>query len=324
MNAHADWLKARKQGLGGSDIAAVLGLSPWRTPLDVYLDKTGQTPDLEPNEAMHWGTVLEDVVARHYAETTGHTVQRVNTLLRHPKYDWMLANLDRAIVQPGSRARWDGEKLAGAEGVLEVKTASAYKADEWTGESLPVYYTTQVLWYMAVTSLPYADVAVLIGGNHYEQRRVEFDPELARDIRERCEAFWCRHVLAGLPPEPVNAADVVKLYPQDNGTLIEADADLLRLVGEARDIRARVKADEQALDSLTDAIKVRLGEATGLAVQGAPILTWKAAKGSRKTDWKSAFERVTTELGMSAEWIGDFVESATTSQPGSRRLLWKD
>ena len=103
------WLAARRTGIGGSDISAILGLSPWRSPVHVWLDKTGQAPDEPPAnaEAMYWGKTLEDVVAREYAQRTGRRVQRVNAILRHPQHEWMLGNIDRAIVAEGSRARLD-------------------------------------------------------------------------------------------------------------------------------------------------------------------------------------------------------------------------
>lgn len=326
MNAREEWLNARRSGIGGSDVAAILGLSPWRTPVDVYLDKTGQAEHTPENEAMHWGTVLEDVVARHYAEANGRKVQRINKIIRHPERDWMLANIDRAIVAPGSRARFDAGVLRGADGLLEVKTTSAYKAEDWRGDDLPLYYTAQVIWYMAITGMPWSDVAVLIGGNHYQQRRVEFDSAVATEIIERCEAFWRGNVLAGIAPEPVSAADVVKLYPQDCGESIEADADLLPLIIQARDLRQSIKADETALETLTDAIKTRMCDASALTVQGQPVITWKAAKASLKTDWKAAFIDLQTSLGLSSHEGPAFaaIEDNTQQQPGSRRFIWKD
>jgi putative phage-type endonuclease len=328
MNMRNDFLEARKSGIGGSDMAAVLGLSRWKTPLDLYLEKTGEAKEKPMTAAMEMGIEFEPVISNWYAKKTGHAIQRINSQIKMPGRPHLIANVDRVVVTNGSRARLNKDGvLIGADGVVEIKTASAFKNSEWGSDEddeIPIEYVIQAMHYLAVTGLEWCDVACYVLGSRKIIKRVERDEETIREMIDRADVFWHRHVLAGLAPEPVNAADVVKLYPQDNGTLIEADADLLRLINEARDIRARVKADEQSLDSLTDAIKGRLGEATGLAVQGAPILTWKAAKGSRKTDWKSAFERVTTELGMSAEWIGDFVESATTSQPGSRRLLWKD
>ena len=108
MNAREDWLQARKAGIGGSDIAALLGLSKYKTPLQLWMDKTGRADenfDADSLERMHWGTVLEDVVARHYADQRGVKVQRINQILHHPAVAIAMANIDRAVVEPGSRAR---------------------------------------------------------------------------------------------------------------------------------------------------------------------------------------------------------------------------
>jgi putative phage-type endonuclease len=317
MNAREDWLNARRCGIGGSDVAAILGLSPWKSAVDVYLDKTGQTPHSEENEAMYWGTRLEDVVADEYRIRTSRNVQRIKTMIAHHDRTWQMANLDRVIVTPGSRARWDGSRVKGADGILECKTTSAFNANDWAGEGeLPVYYTTQVMHYMDVTSLPFADVAVLIGGNHYERRTVEYDAEVAREIRERCAEFWFKHVIENIPPEPKNGAETALLYPQDTGSSIEADAELLNLIIQAGDLRTAIKADETALDTLVDAIKVAIKDASTVTVQGKTLLTWKAAKPSQKTDWKA----IVADLNLPPEAI----EPYTTTTPGSRRLLWKD
>ena len=101
-----EWLQARRAGIGGSDIGAILGLSRYRSPVDVWLDKTGQAEaDTGMSEAAYWGVELEATVAAEYAKRTGNKVQRVNQMLRHPEHDWMLANIDRAVVADGSRGR---------------------------------------------------------------------------------------------------------------------------------------------------------------------------------------------------------------------------
>lgn len=322
MNDRLSWLESRREGIGGSDVAAILGVSPWKSAVDVWMDKTGQTPHTEPNEAMHWGTVLEDVVARHYAEINGATVQRINQIIRHPARPWQLANLDRAVVHAGSRARMDGESLKGADGILECKTTSAYKADEWAGDELPMHYTAQVMWYMDITGVPWADVAVLIGGNKYQQRRVEYDSDLAMFIRERCEEFWFKNVHEFVAPEPVSVADVLLLHPEDAGTSIEADHDLLANIQAAQDLRDTIKAEDAALDALTNAIKLRMKDASTVTVGGKPIITWKAAKSSDKTDWKAAF----LEAGqwLDTETAALIRDNNTTTTPGSRRFIWKD
>ena len=329
MNAHdrAAWLAARKTGIGGSDIAAILGLSPYRTAVDVFLDKTGQTPDHEPNEAMFWGTVLEDVVAKHYQDTTGNKVQRIREMMRHPQHDWMLANIDRAIVIPGSRARFDGGKLLGASGILECKTASAYKAGEWgrdgDDDAIPTDYAAQIMWYLAITGLEWADAAVLIGGQRYLVKRIERDDDTIKGMIERAEAFWFKHVVEGITPEPTNGDDAFKLFPTDAGHSIEANPKTLELLGRAQELKAQIAALEEELEGdkkkgtagVLGSLKAYMRDASAIVLGNTTLATWKAAKGSNRIDWQA----IAHAAGATPEQIA----AHTTTTPGSRRFLIK-
>jgi len=148
-NARIEFLSARRLGIGGSDIGAIMGLSKWKSPVDVWLDKTGRIePDLEMSEPAYFGVELESFVATEYSKRSGNKVQRVNQSMKHPEHSWMLANIDRAVVADGSRARLDKDgKLAGIKGLLECKTASAYLEREWLDESAPLAYVAQCQWY---------------------------------------------------------------------------------------------------------------------------------------------------------------------------------
>jgi putative phage-type endonuclease len=323
MNAHEQWLAERKTGIGGSDIAAILGLSPWKTAVDVWLDKTGQKDDAVGNEeAAHWGTILEDVVAREYAQRTESTVQRVNRILRHPSHEWAIGNIDRAIVAPGSRVRVaeDGGTLLGADGLLEVKTASAYKAGEWgrdgDEDAVPLHYQAQVMWYMAITGLQWADVAALIGGQRMVIRRIHRDDETIAAMLERAHDFWHQHVLTHQPPEPENAKDVERLFPSDNGENIEADDDLLAAYNAAREAKARMTQAEADFESAVERIKLALGERSVLTLNGQTLVTWKATKPSRRTDWKAVAEVLQAPA--------DVIAAHTIETPGIRRFLLKE
>jgi putative phage-type endonuclease len=325
MNAHEQWLSARKSGVGGSDIAAILGLSPWKTSVDVWLDKTGQAEGAIGNEeAVRWGTLLEDVVAREYAERTANTVQRVNRILRHPDHEWAIGNIDRAIVAPGSRVRVadDGGTLLGADGLLEVKTASAYKAGEWgrdgDEDAVPVHYQAQVMWYLGITGQQWADVAALIGGQRMIVRRLHRDDETIAAMLDRAHEFWRKHVLTRQPPEPVNAKDVERLFPDDNGEAVEATDNLLAAYNAAREAKARIAQDEADFEYAVEMIKLALGERSTLTLNGKPIVTWKASKPAKRTDWKALVYH---------HWPvppRDLVDQFTTETPGSRRFLIKE
>lgn len=322
LDTRAGWLQQRRTGIGGSDIAAILGLSPWRTPVDVYLDKVGQTPlDTELGEPAYWGTVLEDVVATEFTRRTGRRVQRVNSILRHPGHTWALASIDRAVVAEGTRARAESGVLKGAAGLLECKTGGAYAAKDWQGldgsDSLPVHYAAQCMWYLAVTGQEVCEVAALIGGNSYLLRRVERDDTTIKAMLEQADAFWRRHVIERRAPEPRTGADAAKLFPQDSGDLIDVshDAEAIALVQDLRACNARLDEIEGQREALIDAIKLRIGEASGLAMDGKAIVSWKAAKPSNRTDWKA----VAAAMGATAQLIQQHTEQTA----GSRRFLVK-
>uniref|UniRef100_UPI004047466C YqaJ viral recombinase family nuclease n=1 Tax=Rheinheimera sp. TaxID=1869214 RepID=UPI004047466C len=213
---HSEFLARRKDSLGGSDIAVVMGLSKYKTPMQLWQEKTGLVESgSADSEAAYWGTTLEDLVAKEYATRTGNKVQRVNAQLKHADHKWMAGNIDRAVVAPGTVARADKNgRLHGAAGILECKTASAYLTGMWDGDSAPVQYVAQCQWYMAITGATWTDLAVLIGGQHFKIIRIDADPEIQQVLIAAGSAFWNDCVLAGVPPAPQTSAEVIQLYPQ--------------------------------------------------------------------------------------------------------------
>lgn len=272
MALTAKQLEARKYGLGGSDAGAVAGLSPWKSPIDVYLEKTGLVQSAEENEAMYWGSKLEDAVASAYAEREGHKIQRRNTTLTHKSLPWMIANLDRVIV---------GDPRG--PGVLEVKTAG--RADGWGEEGtdqVPDQYLAQVAHYLAVTGYAWARLAVLIGGRDFRVYDLPRDEELIESLIEIEGRFWRDNVEANVPPDPRSIDDLRKLWPRDSGItahatpeIEEAANDLRRLKGEIKDLEA-VAEDRQktVMDYMKDASVL-------VDANGQPLATWKANKVSR-------------------------------------------
>lgn len=322
MNAREDWLQARKSGIGGSDIGAILGLSPFKTPLDVYLDKTGAAEPQPMNEAMYFGTIMEGIVADEYARRNERRVQRVNSILRHPQHDWMLANIDRAVITEGTRARVasDGRSLLGAVGLLECKTASAYKQGEWgragDDDAIPAAYAAQAFWYMAVTGHEWCDVAVLVGGNTYLDKRVERDSDTIKGMIERADEFWRGHVLAGIPPAPINDADLKRLYPDSSaGKVIEASDDLHFTINQLRDVRQTLKRCEAEEADLLLAIKTAMGDAEAAHYMGVTLATWKSTAPGSKTDWKAVANAIAAPKNL--------IDLYTKPTPAQRRFLLK-
>lgn len=174
-----EWLRYRKFGIGGSDVASLLGISKWKSEIELWLDKTNQAEDLVvENEAMQWGTIMEPIIRNHFSEVTGKTVVEVKAMLQHPEYPFMLADVDGLTT--------DDE---GNPAILEVKTASEYKRSEWD-EGIPTYYETQVQHYLCVTGVKIAYVAVLIGGNSFKVYEVVANEEVHQMLIAVEQRFW--------------------------------------------------------------------------------------------------------------------------------------
>lgn len=177
--SHEEWLRWRKKGIGGSDVAAILGISKWVSAIDLWLDKTNQKNDpVEVNEAMEWGTILEPIIRDHFAAVTGKTVMEVKAMLQHPDHPFMLADVDGVTTDDN-----------GNPAILEIKTASEYKRDEWLN-GVPTYYQTQVQHYLYVTGVSKAYVAVLIGGNSFRIYEVDADQEVQQMLIAVEKNFW--------------------------------------------------------------------------------------------------------------------------------------
>lgn len=265
QGSREQWLAKRRLGIGGSDVAAILGLSRWKTPLDVYLDKTGQLPAQPDSEPMLWGRLLEPLILDEFQRRHGIVVERGNEGLisQHPQFPWMLASLDG----------WAPEVPA----VVECKTARS--ADGWgeagTGE-IPAYYQTQVAHYLAVTGAQIAFVPVLIGASDFRVYQVERDDGFVEDLIEAEAAFWHDHVLAGVPPEPVNAADAARLWARDTGETIEVAPEVADDVEELQALKVQAKDLEERIGSIEDRIKIAFRDASAIAVAGKQLATFKA------------------------------------------------
>lgn len=226
------WLEERRRSVGASDAPAVLGVCPYRTPIDVWQDKLGIAPPRVESEAMYWGKRLESVVLEEYERRTGRAVVSRQQFARDGSYPWMTATLDGLTA--------DGR-------VVEVKTAAAW-AKEWGEEdtdAIPEPYLVQVHHQLAVTGLDVADVAVLIGGQRFRVYEVRRNADLVDAVVTGEAAFW-QHVVSRTPPDwgRMTAAALAVLHPDCEGVTDltdDAQADVSeyeRLGYETRRIEA--------------------------------------------------------------------------------------
>lgn len=186
------WLTARRNGIGSSDVAAILGVADRNTAVHVYRDKRGQLVD-DAGEAALWGTLLEEPIAREWARRQRSVVQRVG-LVAHADEPWRMATLDRQVLEcPMDRS----VKIRCA---LEVKCRSAFKANRWRSD-VPDDVLAQTVWQMAVTGYEHIHVAVLIGGNEMKQTVVERDERLESYVLGEVRRFRDEYLLAGVEPD---------------------------------------------------------------------------------------------------------------------------
>ena len=266
---HQEWLDARRKGIGGSDAGAILGVNKYKTPLDVYLDKTGQSPDVEDNDAMYWGRALEDIVAYEYAKRTGKKVRRNNAILVHPEHKFMLANLDREIV--------------GEPGILEIKTAA--RADDWGepgSDEVPESYLAQVMHYMAVTGAQFADIAVLIAGRKFQTYTIQRDDQLIEHMIEVERDFWENNVYRLVPPDAKTMADLNNRWRVDSGAALVASVELHQKIKFLQALRDKEKEIQEERKELEFMIKEEMAEMSEiLDDQGNRLVTWKARQSKR-------------------------------------------
>lgn len=299
----AEWLKIRQTGIGGSDIAAIMGVSKYKTPYDLYLEKIGD-PDLNSEsagEAAHWGTIMEDVVAKEYSKRNNVQIQRFNFLMRSEKYPFAIANIDRAVVNPDMAKRVTYKDGAlNTDKILEIKTASEYLKGEWGFEGsdeIPEYYTTQCQWYMGITGVPSCDLAVLIGGNQYKQYTINFDEELFDIMITEAQDFWENHVLAGVPPEAVTLKNAKHRWRKvDPDSIFEVTEDAhIELISSIIDAKDIIKQKEAELDELQAKLINAVQEKEIIQLDGKTIATYKMQKG-RATFDKNKFFKDHVEL----------------------------
>lgn len=301
------WLNVRKGGIGSSDAAAAVGLNPYKSQLQLWMEKTGRDellPKVDPNDEsspMYWGTLLEPIVAAHYTKRTSHRVRRINAVLQHPNKPWMLANIDREVI--------------GAPDVqiLECKTAGINGSRLWK-EGVPEYIQLQVMHQLAVTGKQAADVAVLLGGQELQVHRIHRDDTMIEQLMVLEAQFWSWVEQDTEPPaDGTDSADQALscLYPRDSGVTIDLSDDLemsavfsdLMAVRQVLENQARLEAQ------LKQRIQQRMADAS-LALFEQGTVTWKRSKDSDSVDMK--------QLGQDNP---ELVQRYASSKPGSRRFL---
>lgn len=263
------WFEARRAGITGTDLPKILGLTKYGNALSVWLDKRGELDD-EAGEAARWGQLLEDAVAEEWAHRHGTAVSDVG-VLAHVDEPWMRASLDRLVA-----ACPDGEENRCA---LEVKTRSAWVADQWA-EGVPDSVLAQTTWGLMVTGLDHHHVAALIGGQRLVSYRVDRDPKLEEYLLDAARPVW-QAVLDGVPPEAHPDSEGIllelldRLYAKREGDRELDPGDAGEWIALYEDGLELAKRGEAAKTQAKTALVQMLDDGDTGLVLGAPRFTYK-------------------------------------------------
>lgn len=276
-SARQEWLEARKKGIGGSDAGAVLGFSPWVTPLQLWTDKVGRTPvDGSQDEVQLWGTKIEPLIRAHFAEQENASVVDFElAIFQHDVHPWMLASID------GLALRLDRQEIG--PGVLECKNVYMLK-DEWTGGP-PMHYYAQLQHCLAVTGCQWGAFAVLVGGHKYVSFHVPRNDEFIDRILIPAEQeFWERVVERRQPPAGWrDNSFIARAIPQTDSSDVFLDELGEELTLQHQRLKVAAKNVEAELDAVEVRLKELIGEhAEGVLPDGAKW-TWKTNKAGQRT-----------------------------------------
>lgn len=256
----------RINGIGGSDAAAVCGLSRWKTPLALWAEKTGQIiPKDEPSLAKVLGTRLEEVVAELFMEQSGKKVVRVNDRIMHPKHHFIHGRIDRRVV--------------GEDAVLECKTATSWKAKEWEGEEIPHEYILQCVHYLSLNPRwKRIYLAVLIGNQDFKWKVIERDEKVIADLTRKEVEFWEGFVVPKIMPGQITSKDAETLYAlypvAVSGSEVELDDEINRQIESRNAMIQDVKGLEAQIEKAENEIKAALKD-QDLGKSAQWIVTWK-------------------------------------------------
>lgn len=244
-----DWHTLREKRIGGSDVGAILGVNPYKSIIDVYIDKTeGST--FKGNNATHWGHMLEGTIIKEFASR--HRELQVFDAPFSIVDNFLIANLDSVLKN----------KETGDYGVLEIKTTSLWNKKEWEEDTIPQSYYAQVQHYLMLSGYKFAYVAVLIGGQEYKEFKVERSEEDIALIREKATEFYKENILKQIPPMPDGSdayMDYLKKKAMDieNDTVVEF-VDLEEKAQKIKDLGKEINSLKKEQDLLKEQIMLEL------------------------------------------------------------------
>lgn len=271
-----EWHEARRSSLGASEVAAVLGLSPWQTPLSVWRTKVlGETNQINP-DAAYWGHAHEATIAQWIRDTHPEIgeVTSVGWSVRSHQHPWLTASPDRLILETNPTIP------------VELKTDDGFARESWA-DAVPDYYRIQSIVQQGIQGAPFGWLAVLHGTKTAELIRIPFDPTVWEQIVRITGEWWQAHVVEGVAPDPVTSAEAVELWPGDEAITVEGDERLYELWETYGLMQAEQVEVSQQLDAVKLELQKAMKDAVALTYQGRELFTWKPRKGATRWDTKA-------------------------------------
>jgi putative phage-type endonuclease len=309
MLINQDFSVDRTKYIGGSDIGAILGLSKFRSPLEVWLEKTGKEIKRCDALPLRFGSFAEEFVAQEYSKACNLELLHDQSIYIHPEHSYMSAHIDRFILG-------DGKNLPPTK-ILECKTANPFSQNEWGdagSDQVPMSYLAQCIWYMAITGIEKTDLAVLFGNSDFRIYHIERDAELEKLVLEKAEHFWENHVVKNIAPPIQSEADCHTLFAKSiSEKTAVTDQKTYELTKRLHVLNDEIVIKESEISQIKQILMSQLGQAEILTYQGQVLATWRAPKPSYRLDSK----RLETEHP-------ELANQYKTPIQNSRRLVIKE
>lgn len=270
--SHEDWLLYRRLGIGGSDLSVLCGINQYKSPIELWAEKTDKIPSKEAGEAAYWGNQLEPFVVNEFVTRTGIEVKKLNAILQSETHEFMLANLDGICEHPTLGTC-----------IFEAKTTSVYNSKLWE-DSIPDEYMLQIQHYMSVTGFKGTYIAVLIGGNKFKWKFIERDEELISMIIELEKDFW-DNVTTDTPPNVDSLQSTEEFLSTFFPTSIpeskfELPESAMQIIGEYKEASDKISEYTDKKRLAENKLKQMLQD-NEIGIIGNQIISWKTVTQER-------------------------------------------
>lgn len=289
-----EWLRERRAGIGGSEVAAIMGENHWNSPRQIWLSKMGMFDDKPPqqSEAARWGNLLETTVADEWALRNNRKYVHIPVILQDDERPYLLANIDGFTLS-------DDELVI--TGILEIKTTSAYNNDVWEYGPIPFHYMCQTNWYCGITHLGAYTIVCLVGGQKLYFYDMPADADLFTREVAAADDFWLNHIVTGIEPAAtaVDAELLKKAEPaettgeEEEISVVWDDDENKRLVDSYIKLREKISALDSVKKAVYAQIRINLGNATNAITSTGSV---SARRTLRRTCDYDLLERLSPEI----------------------------